>query len=288
MPPEAWDAWPSRVVENTRRVLGILREHAVQATFYVLGWVADRFPHLVDEIFRAGHEIGSHGYWHRLVYSQTPAEFRSDLRQSLRVLEARTHERVGTYRAPSFSITQRSLWALEILAEQGIRIDSSIFPTRHDRYGIRNADTGIHRVKTVMGELWEFPLSVVSMGFGRIPVGGGGYFRLYPWAVTRAALRRINRLQRPFVFYIHPWEFDPEQPRVPVSSRTSRIRHYVNLHRTEPRFHRLLSSFRFGTVSDVVRQHSESLSLGQPSDRAPAALRADAPATTERVGAGNE
>lgn len=254
---DTWDQWPARVVENTRRILAILREHAVRATFYVLGWVADRFPILVDEIHKDGHEIGSHSYWHRLVYAQSPEDFRDDLRRSIDALGARTGEPITAYRAPSFSVTKKSLWALQILADEGIRIDSSVFPARHDRYGIPGAETRIHRVPYVTKELWEFPPSVLSLGVGRLPVSGGGYFRLYPWQMTRAGLRQINRSGRPFVFYTHPWEFDPEQPRVPVKSRLSGARHYVNLHRTEARFHALLRTFRFGMVSDVVQQYAQ-------------------------------
>ncbi len=263
-----WDAHDARVVDSTRRILRLLERHDVRGTFFVLGWVAERFPNLVSEIDRAGHEVGSHSYWHRLIYNQTPDEFRADLCMSRDVLENIIGRPVTSYRAPSFSITPRSWWALEILAEEGFVTDSSIFPTCHDRYGMPNAPQEIHPIATPAGTIWEIPLTVAQIGRWNIPVGGGGYFRLYPWSFTRRLLGGINRrLDRPFVFYVHPWEVDPEQPRVPVASRLSRFRHYVNLSTTELKLDRLLRSFRFGRLCDVVEaatrpDPSKSLSPG--------------------------
>lgn len=252
-----WPGWESRVVANTRRVLELLANHTVRGTFYVLGWVAERFPHLVREIQGAGHEIGSHGYWHRLIYTQTPDEFRKDLNHSRRALEDITGQPVTLYRAPSFSITRKSLWALDILAEEGIHIDSSVFPIYHDRCGIPDARPEIHLLKTEGAGLWEFPPSVVRLAGVNVPVSGGGYFRLYPTAWSEFCLRRINvRQGRPFMFYIHPWELDPEQPRLNGLSRVSwmsRFRHYVNLRKTSRKLERLLRGFRFGCVTEVVR-----------------------------------
>ena len=248
-----WDRWESRVEANTHRMLRLLDRHGVKATFFVLGWVADRHPRLVREIHACGHEVGSHGYWHRLVYELSPAEFREDLRRSRKALEDAAGARVTAHRAASFSITSRSLWALEILVEEGFSVDSSIFPIHHDRYGIPRAEPRLHRLPTPSGELWEFPPSVARMARINLPVSGGGYFRLFPLFWTRYCLGRINRRERqPFMFYVHPWELDPLQPRVPARSRLSRFRHYVGLAKNEGKLDRLLAKFHFGRLSDVV------------------------------------
>ncbi len=244
---DQWDSYASRVVANTRRLLRLLEQHRVSATFFVLGWVAERNPHLVREIQDADHEVASHSFWHRLVYEQTPDEFRDDLIASRDVLQDITGEKVTAYRAPSFSITEKSLWALDILAEEGFEVDSSIFPVYHDRYGIPDAPTDLHLRETKAGTIWEFPVSVRKMTGVNLPISGGGYFRLYPYRFTARCLRRVNeREDRPFVFYVHPWEVDPNQPRLPIRSRMSRTRHYVNLSRTERKLDLLLSQFRFG------------------------------------------
>ena len=247
-----WDRHESRVVPNTQRVLDLLARHNVRATFFVLGWTAERHPELVRQIHDAGHEIGSHSYWHRLVYDLTPEEFRADLRKSREALEAACGATVTAYRAPSFSITRRSLWALDILAEEGFQIDSSIFAVHHDRYGIPDANPRLHRRTLPAGELWEFPPPVVRLPGVNLPVGGGGYFRLYPFRWTSHCLARIERAGHPFVVYVHPWELDPEQPRLPAGTRLSRFRHYVNLHRTERKLDALLRRFAFGSVGDAV------------------------------------
>ncbi|MCD4726621.1 MAG: polysaccharide deacetylase family protein, partial [Pirellulales bacterium] len=171
---DQWDQWESRVVSNTHHILQLLDRHHVRATFFVLGWVAQRHPRLVREIHACGHEIGSHGYWHRLVYQQTPEEFRTDLRRSRDALQETLGRPVTAYRAASFSITRQSLWALEILVEEGFLVDSSVFPIRHDRYGIPGAEPGPHRLETPAGSLWEFPPSVARLAGMNLPVGGGG------------------------------------------------------------------------------------------------------------------
>ena len=251
-----WGEYESRVVSNTHRLLELLERHRVKATFFVLGWVARRAGQLLRDIQLCGHEIGSHGYWHRLIYQQSPDEFRNDLRQSCAVLEDAVGCPVSAYRAPSFSITKQSLWALEILVEEGFRVDSSVFPIHHDRYGIPGARLGPHRLTTAAGGLWEFPPSVVRMAGMRLPVGGGGYFRLFPLSWTLYGLRRINRVQRqPFVCYVHPWEFDPEQPRI-RGPRLSRFRHYVNLSQNARKLDGLLGQFRFGRLRDLVAEIS--------------------------------
>lgn len=244
-----WHRYPSRVLRNTHRLLRILDRRGLRATFFVLGWVAQRFPELARTIASAGHEIGCHSYWHRLIYRMSPDEFRADLRQARTAIEEAAGVSVTAYRAPSFSITRESLWALDILAEEGFRNDSSIHPIWHDRYGIPDAIRGPHRI--VEG-LWEFPPSVLRLAGVNVPVSGGGYFRLYPVHWTGACLQWINQhLRHPFLFYIHPWELDPEQPRLPASYGT-RFRHYHNLASTGRKLEWLLDRFRFGTMSEAL------------------------------------
>jgi polysaccharide deacetylase family protein (PEP-CTERM system associated) len=257
---DRWDTYPCRVVDNTRRLLGILADHAVTGTFFVVGWIAERQPQLVSEIRKAGHEIGSHSYWHRLVYRLSRDEFREDLRRSRNVLEDILGEPIRVFRAPSFSITSQSRWALAILVEEGFTIDSSIFPIHHDRYGMPDANPAIHRLRTDAGYLWECPPSVVRVAGFNLPVSGGGYFRLYPGGLSMRWLRHVNQIdRRPFVFYVHPWEIDPQQPRLKVGSPISRWRHYLNLAETENKLKRLLSGFRFGPLSDVVARTGEAI-----------------------------
>ncbi len=249
-----WDRYESRVVDNTRRILQLLCRHNVKATFFVLGWVARHYPELVREIHEKGHEIGSHSLEHRLVYQLTPEEFRRDLRESRDMLAEIIDQPVTAYRAPSFSITKQSLWALDILVEEGFTIDTSIFPTRHPRYGIPGFEPKIQQIDTSAGPLREFPMTVARLAKMNVPVSGGGYFRLYPLAWTVRMLRQVNRAGAPFVFYIHPWEVDPDQPRLQACSRVSRFRHYVNLSKTEAKLDLLLQRFRFGRLSEVVEQ----------------------------------
>lgn len=248
-----WAFQPSRVEANTDRILEIFAGHGVQATFFVLGWVAERFPRLIGRIVQEGHEIASHGHSHELVYRQSPAVFRGETLRSKRVLEDIAGRPVVGYRAASYSITRDSLWALDILAELGFLWDSSIFPVRHDRYGIPGAPRWPHRLTTPAGHaLIEFPLTTWQVAGTRLPVAGGGYFRLYPYAFTRHALQRVNRdAGQPFIFYLHPWEIDCAQPRV-AAGALSRFRHYVNLRRCEPRLERLLTDFRFAPVGTVL------------------------------------
>jgi polysaccharide deacetylase family protein (PEP-CTERM system associated) len=273
VPRSDWTEHESRVGANTRVILDSLAAAGVRGTFFVLGWVAEKFPELVRAIHDAGHEIGSHGFWHRRVYTQTPREFRNDLRRSRETLEVVTGERVAAYRAPSFSITRRSLWALDILLEEGFTLDSSIFPTYHDRYGIPGAPLTPFRLERPAGTLREVPPTVHRVFGYPLPVGGGGYFRLYPYWFTRSALRAINAGGRSAVVYLHPWEVDPEQPRLPAS-RVTTFRHYVNLSRTRERLDRLLHDFAFGTLSAVFAQ--ESGSAGWPTWGPPADVNAAA------------
>ena len=244
-----WDAFEVRVVANTHRVLRLLEEQETHATFFVLGWVAARFPQLVRDILRDGHEIGSHSFWHRCVFDLTPEEFRDDLLMSRDVLEDITGDAVKLYRAPSFSITNDTLWALDILAEEGFEVDSSVFPVHHDRYGIPDAPRWLHRITD---GLWEFPPTTSNLFGLNIPAAGGGYFRLLPYRWTEMCLQSVAKTQtHPLMFYIHPWELDPEQPRMPTASRSAKFRHYTNLHSTETKLQRLLTSFEFGRITDV-------------------------------------
>ena len=247
-----WDRMESRVVVNTRRLLDLFADHDVRATFFVLAWVAERHPALVREIAGRGHEIASHGHGHRLVYELSPQQFRDDIRHTKRVLEDVSGQRVVGYRAPSYSITDRSLWALDVLVEEGYEYDSSIFPIRHDRYGMPRAPRHVHVRQQSRGPLTELPPATVRLGSTNLPVAGGGYFRLLPYAWTRWGIARINERERqPAVFYLHPWELDVDQPRL-QAPLVSRVRHYRNLHRTEPRLRRLLREFRFGPVGELM------------------------------------
>ena len=256
VPRDQWDRWESRVEANTHLIMRLLDQHGVKATFFVLGWIGERYPQLVRDIHSCGHEIGSHGYWHRLVYEQTPEEFRGDLRRSRDVLQEAIGQPVTAYRAASFSITKQSLWALEILVEEGFVVDSSVFPVHHDRYGIPGANRKLHRMTTASGPLWEFPPSVARFAGLNVAVSGGGYFRLYPLPWTVYCLRRTNRVQQqPFVCYVHPWEFDPGQPRI-CASWLSRFRHYVNLSKNYRKLDGLLCRFRFGRLSDVISRQT--------------------------------
>ena len=247
-----WDNYPLRVENNTRRLLDLFDEYEVKATFFVLGWVAERTPNLIKDIANRGHEVACHGFSHQLVYNQSPEVFREETLRSKQLLEDIIQAPVIGYRAASYSITNRSLWALDILAEAGFEYDSSIFPVRHDRYGIPDAPEFPHRMETPNGHsLVEFPLSTAKLLKYRLPVAGGGYFRLYPYAITRAGLSQINRRQKPFIFYLHPWEIDPDQPKI-STSWFSRFRHYNNLDECESRLHHLLSDFEFGTTKNIL------------------------------------
>lgn len=249
-----WDGYESRVEANTHRLLNLLARHSVHGTFFVLGWIAEKFPRLVQDIVAAGHEAACHSYWHRLIYDQSPHDFREDLRRAKLTIENAAGYRITAFRAPSFSITRRSLWALAILAEEGFTIDSSIFPTNHDRYGIPGAETRLHQIETGAGPIWEFPLAIARWGNWSLPVSGGGYFRLYPFEFTRKCLAGLNRNLQPFSFYVHPWEIDPEQPQISAAGWLSRWRHSVNLSSTMHKLDRLLARFQFGTMSEVIAQ----------------------------------
>lgn len=249
-----WDNYECRVVQNTRRVLNVAAESNTVGTFFILGWVAERYPNLVEEILAAGHEIGCHSHWHQLVYELGPERFADDLMKSRNILQEITGRPVTLYRAPSFSVTERSLWALEILVEQGFTVDTSVYPVRHDRYGIPSAPLKPHRISTSAGSIVEFPGMVCEVGKARVPVGGGGYLRLFPWSLTRHLLHKVRQQGRPLNVYIHPWEFDPQQPRIKASLK-SRFRHYQNLRTTESRIRKMLTEFQLTTMSAVLDQY---------------------------------
>ncbi len=280
---KGWDGFASRVENNTEKILALFEQYEVKGTFFILGWTADKYPNLVKKISAAGHEVACHSYLHRLVYDLTPQEFRNDTRKAKDILEQITGLPVLGYRAPSYSITAKSLWAVEILLELGFRYSSSVFPVYHDRYGIPTAprfpflwdlsqntpqisaitnknareilndlvkegepDTAGNRVS-----LLEIPVSTSLQFSKNIPISGGGYFRLFPYWFTKRALRHINdKEEQPFIFYLHPWEIDPEQPRMHKAKLRSRFRHYLNLHRTWGRFEKLLQDFSFTPIYD--------------------------------------
>ncbi len=251
--PEEWPSLASRVVDTTERLLDILDYADVRATFFVLGWIADRYPTLVQDIAGRGHEIACHGYGHQMIHRQSRLEFAKDLQQAKTAIEDAAGVAVIGYRAPTFSVVRETLWSLEVLWEAGFLYDSSIFPIAHDRYGIPDAPRCPHRVPITNGHgIAEFPLSTISVLGRRLPVAGGGYFRLLPYRVTRRAIQHLNdRERQPAIVYLHPWELDVHQPRVRVGW-LSRFRHSVNTHSTEGKLRRLLSDFRFAPVRDIL------------------------------------
>lgn len=252
-----WDRRESRVDASTRRVMELLDEYGVKATFFILGWVAQRHPALVRAIREAGHEVASHGYDHQLIYNMTPDEFREDIRKTKRILEDASGGPIFGYRAPSYSIVERSFWAMDILIEEGFTYDSSIFPIRHDRYGIPGAERLPHVIKRKAGAIREFPPSTWRVLGSNLPMAGGGYLRLLPLWFTRTGISSINTNDRsPAIIYIHPWEVDPGQPRL-NGSLLSNLRHYTNLHTTIPKLRELLSNFRFGPIRDLMENVTE-------------------------------
>jgi polysaccharide deacetylase family protein (PEP-CTERM system associated) len=253
IPPETWHEREYRVEANTEVILKLLAEKGVQGTFFILGWVAEKSPHLVKRIAGAGHEIACHGFSHQLIYRQTQAVFREETLRAKHFLEDTIGEAVTGYRAASFSITRESLWALDVLIDAGFEYDSSVFPIRHDRYGIPGASPEPGKITAPSQRaLVEFPMSAAKFCGVQVPVSGGGYFRILPYWVTRAGLKQINeQAGRPFTFYLHPWEVDPGQPRVKVKA-FSRFRHYTNLDVCEERLRRVLGDFAFGTMREVL------------------------------------
>ena len=264
----SWPNYAPRVRENTARVLELFALHNVSATFFVLGWVAEQFPTLVRQIAVAGHEIACHGYDHRRVTTFTRDEFRDDLRRARAAIEDACGIRVEGYRAPTFSITRENIWALEVLAEEGFTYDSSIFPIRHDNYGIADAPRFPHRRQLPNGNsIFEFPMSTVRIAGMNVPVGGGGYLRLLPIQFTNWAVSRIHQQDRqPVVVYFHPWEVDPDQPRLRGPWK-SRFRHYTNLNKTLPRLHELLSYGHFAPMADAMARYEQGVHESHSQER---------------------
>ena len=245
----SWPERESRVEANTHRLLALFDTHHVKGTFFILGWVAARCPALVREIAGLGHEIASHGFDHQLIYTLTREQYREDVRRAKGVIEQMAGCVVRGYRAPSFSIVRESLWALDVLIEEGHTYDASVFPIHHDRYGIPESSRRVHVIERASGSIVEVPASTVRIGHANWPTAGGGYFRLLPYQWTAWSISRVNRVDaEPVVFYIHPWEIDPEQPRLPAS-RLTRWRHYHGLDQTAVRLDRLMRDFRFDTVT---------------------------------------
>lgn len=245
-----WDDIPSRIVRNMDRILQKFDDHNTKATFFTLGWVAERAPKLIKTIVAEGHEIASHGYNHSRVWTQTPDEFREDVTRTKKILEDVACEAVIGYRAPSFSISQRTEWAHEILHESGYQYSSSIYPIKHDHYGLPSAPRFPFRIAN--RGILEIPLTTSSIAGLNLPGAGGGYFRLLPLAYSRWILRRVNTNENmPGVFYFHPWEIDPDQPRIDGISLATRFRHYVNLGRFEGRLEKLLREFSWARIDSV-------------------------------------
>ena len=254
---DQWEDRECRVERNMDRILLMLAEHDTKATFFMLGWLAERYPHLLRRIVEGGHEVASHGYGHQRANELSIEALFADVDRAKRLLEDISGVEVQGYRAPSFSIGADNLWAYDCLARAGHRYSSSIYPIAHDHYGMPDAPRFMHRVRP---KLLELPVTTMRMLERNWPAAGGGYFRLLPYGVSRSLLRRVNQVDgEPAIFYFHPWELDPGQPRVPGIDAKTRFRHYLNLTRTEGRLRRLLSDFRWGRVDQVILNASERL-----------------------------
>lgn len=248
--PKEWDGFPCRVERNVDRILRLFSEADIKATFFVLGWIAERYPTVVNSIVKEGHEVASHGYGHQRIIHQTPDEFREDLLRSKALLEALVGQAVVGYRAPSYSIGESTLWAHDVLADAGFQYSSSVVPVKHDLYGIPEGHRYPYR--TADNRLLEIPISTLKLMGRNINCGGGGWFRFFPYAFTHHAVSSINaNEQKPCVFYFHPWEIDPSQPKIRNASVKSKFRHYLNLQKTSSRLKRLVSDFSWSTMKDV-------------------------------------
>lgn len=246
---DSWDAQPCRVERNVQRLLALFAQQKAHATFFTLGWIAERYPQLVRDILAGGHELASHGYGHLRASDQSPADFRQDVQRAKALLEDIGGQPVRGYRAPSFSIGHSNPWAFDVLLEAGYQYSSSVYPVQHDHYGMPDAPRFPYQSRP---GLTEIPITTTRVMGRNLPAGGGGYFRLAPYKLSRWALRRVNAIdRRPAIFYMHPWEIDPGQPRVAGTDLKTRFRHYVNLARTETRLGHLLSDFKWGRVDEV-------------------------------------
>jgi polysaccharide deacetylase family protein (PEP-CTERM system associated) len=247
---QQWDRYESRVENNTRMLAELLAKYGMKATFFILGWVAERHPEMVKSLVAQGHEVASHGYGHELVTTQSPERFRQDVRMAKTILEDLTGNSVVGYRAPSFSITADTEWALSILVEEGYQYDSSMYD-RFTRAGEANRSGDIFEIKTPVGSIWEVPPSTFKTFGVQLPVAGGGYFRLFPYSVSRTLLRRLEAQGTTLVMYLHPWEIDPSQPRM-EGAWLSKFRHYLNLHKTQDRLNSLLVDFHFDSIQKAL------------------------------------
>jgi len=257
-----WDRMPSRVEENTAKVLDLFDELGIKGTFFILGWVAAKFPAVVRRISAAGHELGCHSYSHQLIYDLSSDAFRQDTFRALDAIQQASGQRVRCYRAPSFSITGRSLWAFDILIEAGFTHDSSIFPIHHDLYGMPGAPATPFLLRIHGAELVEFPPSTVPFLGRRFPFSGGGYLRILPLAFQKRGFRILSRSKLPAMIYLHPWELDPEQPRIRAGFR-ARFRHYTGLGRTASRLRSLSRDFYFAPMSEALPEHLPAFEIGE-------------------------
>ena len=249
IPRDQWDSHDCRVERNVDRILLLLDDHRTRATFFTLGWIAERYPQLVRRIVDNGHELASHGYGHERASDLSEANFLTDIETAKKILEDLSGQEVKGYRAPSFSIGKGNLWAFDCLEQAGYRYSSSIYPIRHDHYGMPDAPRFAHQVRV---GLLELPVTTARFLARNWPASGGGYFRLMPYALSRWLLNHVNRVDgQPVIFYFHPWEIDDGQPRIAGINAKTRFRHYLNLHRTEERIRRLLNDFRWSSVDDV-------------------------------------
>lgn len=246
-----WTRQEDRLEKSVGKLLDLFKSCRVQATFFVLGWNAERHPDLIKQIVQEGHEVGTHGYSHRLVYNQSPIEFADDLKRSIDAISDASGMRVLGHRAASFSVTAASTWAIDVLAEQGIEYDSSIFPIKHSRYGIPEAPRFPYTVQCKGRPIIEFPISTVQLLGHNIPFAGGAYFRLLPYGFVKNCIRQLNRKNTPVMFYLHPWEVDPGQPRMDMDWKL-KLRCYHNIEKVEDRLAGLLSEFAFGRAADVI------------------------------------
>jgi len=252
IPFSQWQNQESRIMPNLIKTMELFDEYKVKGTFFVLSWLAERYPEIVEMIIDHGHEIGSHGYAHRIIYEHTPDEFKFDLDKSITILERISGKTINSYRAPSYSITRDSLWAFEALVQRGIEYDSSVFPIKHDLYGIREIPRFPFYIRFSDGkQLTEIPPSTLRLAGENVPISGGGYLRLFPFWFIQNGMKRINGMGKPVIFYFHPWELDPDQPKLEMSP-LSKFRHYSNLENTEKRIRQLLENFTFSTLGDVM------------------------------------
>ena len=261
VPRSTWDQHESRVERNTKVLLELLGRAGARGTFFTLGWVAERQPSLIKEIAKAGHELASHGWWHYRVHTQTPEQFRQEIRSSKAILEDLTGEPVTGFRAPSFSIVPGTEWAFDVLIEEGYRFDSSLFPIRRPGYGYPRAPRSVHRIDRPSGSLVEFPMATWSVLGMRVPAAGGGYLRQFPLSVIRGAFRQSAGRAQPGMFYVHPWEVDPAQPRMAIGPVT-RFRHYRGLEQCRRRLEILLAELSFCTARDWLAERGGMVQVG--------------------------